>query len=175
MVRSSLDVRHLHLARDFRYIFFYQTPFIPELLIEANDFGMFTRAFYDKPMGLTNKENMTKDDLEVFKYTFSQKGMSISRAITRSHVFIVAGTTTAAVNYYRALLRYPRDPSKNQIKLPVLILWGCQDAALGEPLADASRNYCSDVQLKKFPQASHWIQQDEPEEVNKSMETFLAK
>lgn len=46
--------------------------------------------------------------------------------------------------------------------------------ALGQELADASRNYCSDVQLKKIQHASHWVQQDEPEIVNQYMESFLA-
>ena len=56
------------------YIFFYQIPFIPELLIQAADFALLRRAFLEKPMGLTNTKNMTEEDLEVFKYTFSQSG-----------------------------------------------------------------------------------------------------
>jgi len=55
-------------------MFFYQIPFIPQLLIESNDFAIFKQIFYVKPMGMVNKNNMTLDDLEVFKYTFSQKG-----------------------------------------------------------------------------------------------------
>jgi len=55
-------------------MFFHQVPFIPELLFESNDFASFNRIFYVKPMGMVNKNNMTLDDLEVFKYTFSQKG-----------------------------------------------------------------------------------------------------
>ena len=57
-----------------RYIFFYQTPFFPEWMIEANDLAICKNVFYKKPMGMTNPNNMTEDDLEVFKYTFSQKG-----------------------------------------------------------------------------------------------------
>lgn len=56
-------------------MFFYQTPWIPELLLQSNDFKMFSRVFWEKPMGLINPSNMTNDDLEVFKYTFSQKGL----------------------------------------------------------------------------------------------------
>ena len=43
-------------------------------MIQANDLAICKRVFYDKPMGMTNPSNMTADDLEVFKYTFSQKG-----------------------------------------------------------------------------------------------------
>jgi hypothetical protein len=55
-------------------MFFYQIPFIPELLFKSDDFAIFKQVFYTKPMGMINKNNMTPDDLEVFKYTFSQKG-----------------------------------------------------------------------------------------------------
>jgi hypothetical protein len=58
----------------FRYMFFFQVPIIPQLLLEANDFAMLGASFSKKPMGLINKDNMTSDDVEVFKYTFSQKG-----------------------------------------------------------------------------------------------------
>ena len=97
--------------------------------------------------------------------------MTISPYLFRSSPRI--GTVKAAVNYYRALLRYPRDDLPPEISRPVLLIWGCQDAALGEPLADASGRYCSDFQLRKLRNASHWVQQDEPDEVNASMESFL--
>jgi len=87
--------------------------------------------------------------------------------------YINIGTPTAAINYYRAIFRHQSDDLLRQITVPVLIVWGCQDGALGEELADASQNYCSDVQLKKIRDASHWVQQDAPDEVNKYMEDFL--
>ncbi len=52
-------------------------------------------------------------------------------------------------------------------------MWGCLDTALGEELADASPNYCSDVRLKKIQNASHWVQQDVPDKVHQYMEEFL--
>jgi len=149
---------HLSIAQFRRswYMFFYQIPFIPELLFQANDFSLFKQAFSTKPMGMINTNNMTSDDLEVFKYTFSQKG-----------------TPTAAMNYYRALFRYQKDELLARITVPALIVWGCQDGAIGEELADASQNYCNDVRLKKIRNASHWVQQDAPDEVNKYVEDFL--
>jgi len=82
---------------------------------------------------------------------------------------------TAAINYYRALFRYPSDKSLGRVTVPVLIVWGCQDKALGEELADGSLKYCDDGELKKIPNASHWVQQDAPDEVNKYVEAFLNK
>ncbi|UJR37562.1 hypothetical protein I4U23_030263 [Adineta vaga] len=138
------------------YMFFYQTPFIPELLFQSNDFEIFKQVFLGKPMGLINQNNLTRDDLEVFKYTFAQEG-----------------TAHAAINYYRALFRNQKEELQKRIIVPVLIVWGCQDGAIGEELADASTKYCSDVRLKKIRDASHWVQQDVPDEVNKYMEAFL--
>ncbi|CAF1022012.1 unnamed protein product [Rotaria sordida] len=151
--RNNLSLKQIRRSW---YMFFYQVPFIPELLLASDDFAILKKAFYTKPMSLINKHNMTADDLEVFTYTFSQKG-----------------TPKSAINYYRAIFRHQRDDLQVQVTVPVLIIWGCQDGALGEELADASQNYCSDVRLKKIRNASHWVQQDVPDEVNQYMEAFL--
>ena len=55
-------------------MFFYQSPLIPEMLLQSDDLAIFHQVFRKKPMGLVNKELMTDEDLEVFKYTFSQAG-----------------------------------------------------------------------------------------------------
>ncbi len=86
---------------------------------------------------------------------------------------IEIGTTKAAINYYRALFQYQSDFSRAEISAPVLVLWGCQDQALGEELADACQKYCSDIRIRKIANASHWVNQDVPEAVNKYMELFL--
>ncbi len=87
--------------------------------------------------------------------------------------FINLGTAKAAINYYRALFRNQKDELQAQITVPVLIVWGCQDGALGEELADGSLKYCNNVQLKKIRNSSHWVQQDVPDEVNEYVEAFL--
>jgi pimeloyl-ACP methyl ester carboxylesterase len=56
------------------YMFWYQSPLLPELSFQADDFAIFYRLFHKKPAGLVNKDLLTNDDIEVFKYTFSQKG-----------------------------------------------------------------------------------------------------
>jgi pimeloyl-ACP methyl ester carboxylesterase len=83
------------------------------------------------------------------------------------------GTPTAAMNYYRSIFRHRRDDLQKRVTVPVLMIWGCQDAALGEELADASQNYCSNIRLEKIQNASHWVQQDAPEETNQYMDAFL--
>jgi pimeloyl-ACP methyl ester carboxylesterase len=88
-------------------------------------------------------------------------------------VFVALGTTKSAINYYRALFQYQSDFSRAEITAPVLLLWGCADHSLGEDLADASQKYCSDIRVKKIAGASHWINQDIPDVVNKYMDIFF--
>ncbi len=71
-----------------RYMFFYQVPFVPELLFQANDFEIMKRIFTAKPMGLINTSNMTPDDLEVFIYTFAQKGNDKNHLIFIYKIFL---------------------------------------------------------------------------------------
>lgn len=52
----------------------FQCPFFPELYIQAMDFKFLETLFCNKPIGLINQKNFTYDDLEAWKYTFSQPG-----------------------------------------------------------------------------------------------------
>ncbi|CAF2105771.1 unnamed protein product [Rotaria magnacalcarata] len=138
------------------YMFFSQTPLVPETLFQADDFSVFKKAYHGKGSRLVNRNNVTDEDIDVYKYTFSQPG-----------------TTKAAVNYFRALFRYQSDFSRAEVTAPVLLLWGCQDPTLCEELADASLKYCSDLRVQKISTSSRWINQDVPDAVNKYMEVFL--
>jgi len=137
-------------------MFFYQSPFLPEMLFQSDDFGIFQELFHKKPLGMVNKDFITDDDIEVYKYTFSQKG-----------------TTKAAINYYRALFQFQSDFSRAEVSAPVLLIWGCKDRFAGEEWADISQKYCSDIRIKKIVNASHWVNQDAPDVVNKYMEIFI--
>lgn len=54
------------------YMFFFQCPFLPELLFQSDDFSIYKELFHSRSAGLVNKDLVTDDDIEVFKYTFSQ-------------------------------------------------------------------------------------------------------
>lgn len=140
------------------YMFFSQVPAIPELSLLADDLAMIDEAFRTKGVGLVHKENITDDDIEVYKYTLSQ-----------------SKTPHAAFNFYRAFHRYPTDLSRTVVIAPVLLLWGCQDPVLSEELADMSKAYCGDIRVVKIAGSSHWINQDVPAQVNRQIELFLAE
>jgi pimeloyl-ACP methyl ester carboxylesterase len=155
-------------------MFFCQTPFIPEMLFQSDDLGIVRQNFHQRPMGLMNKVLVNDDDIEVFKYTLSQRGKKpIIYFEFLQTFFIQTGTVRAAINFYRALLRYQCDFLQATITAPVLLLWGCQDRLYGEDLAESSRKYCSNIQVKKVVNSSHWVNQDIPEIVNQYMEIFL--
>ena len=60
------------------------------------------------------------------------------------------------------------------IAAPTLILWGERDLALGVELAEASVRYLSDGRLMRFPNVSHWVPAEMPEEAARLLLEHLA-
>ncbi|XP_064621053.1 epoxide hydrolase 4-like [Lineus longissimus] len=135
------------------YIMFFQLPYLPEWYMRRGDQMIFNWLFNKPPSG---REGMvTPEEIEAWKYQFSQPG-----------------AWTSAINYYRANIRTDRK-QWGKITKPTLIIWGVRDIALTELLCDGSVKYCEDVIVKKLD-ATHWVMQDKPDEVNKCMREFLA-
>ena len=62
------------------------------------------------------------------------------------------------------------------ITMPTLIIWGDRDSALEKPLAKLSSEVCKGkVTIKYVEGASHWVQMDRPDLVNKHIREFLAE
>src|SRR3954451_16818509 len=79
------------------------------------------------------------------------------------------GALTAAINYYRAMFwgMLRQRPSRfPQLTMPVLVIWGEQDVALGKELAEPNRRIVPNVRVERLPDASHWVQNDAPDRVN---------
>jgi pimeloyl-ACP methyl ester carboxylesterase len=60
-----------------------------------------------------------------------------------------------------------------RITCPTLILWGEQDQAFVKDNLDGVDEYVPDVRIKRFPDASHWLQHELPNEVNQEIDEFL--
>ena len=88
----------------------------------------------------------------------------------RSNV-IAPGAATAMLNYYRANIpRLARSARRlAPIECPTLLLWGEEDIYLSPTLATGNEALVADLTVHRFPGASHWIQQDAPDEVNRSI------
>jgi pimeloyl-ACP methyl ester carboxylesterase len=83
------------------------------------------------------------------------------------------GAMTAMLNWYRALVRLPRDEPA-RVRVPTLILWGKQDTALQSGLAEASLAFCDAGRIRWYERASHWLAHEEPDSVNVELTRFLA-
>jgi pimeloyl-ACP methyl ester carboxylesterase len=80
------------------------------------------------------------------------------------------------IHWYRAALRHPpKQPDDPRIKVPTLVIWGRRDRFLDPGLAEASLQFCDRGRLEAITNATHWVQHEEPERVNRLMLEFLAE
>jgi pimeloyl-ACP methyl ester carboxylesterase len=100
----------------------------------------------------------TKEDIEKYTEAWSQPG-----------------AMTAMLNWYRAAARYQPEIT-NDMRVPVrtLILWGVKDPALSRRMARPSLDDCADGNLVFFPDAAHWVQHEEADEINRQLLTFIS-
>ncbi len=104
------------------------------------------------------KGNYTDYDIKQYVEAYSKPGM-----------------LTAAINYYRAALRNLKAfKAKAPLPMPVLLIWGEQDKALGKELSLNTAKYCSQLEVIYDPTSGHFIQHDNPELVNKSLIDFFS-
>jgi pimeloyl-ACP methyl ester carboxylesterase len=131
------------------YMFFFQLPWVPEQAVRADDWRAFRYGFeHDARPGA-----FTPADIDRYREAWSQPGAA-----------------TATINYYRAALRRPpsrRQSSLRPINAPTLVIWGEHDRYLGSELAEPSRSDVPGLQrVVRLPDASHWVQHDEPDRVS---------
>jgi pimeloyl-ACP methyl ester carboxylesterase len=137
------------------YVFFFQLPGLPERYMAANDAAGVRRAFAGMAV---DKSRFGKDVLDVYARAAQQPG-----------------AMTAMVNYYRALLRHRDavDLGDAQVKVPTLMVWGEEDAALGLGCTVGTDQWVPRLELHRLPKVSHWVQQEAPEKVNAILEDWL--
>lgn len=133
------------------YIFFFQIPKLPELVIARNDYDFIRRTFA--------ADKVPSEEIERYVAALRKPG------VVRS-----------AVNYYRATIRRlfkGRIPKSKVIERPVLVLWGDRDRFLGKELADPPKRFVPDQRVEHFPDASHWLQLDARDGVNARLLEFF--
>ncbi|MBD2200222.1 MULTISPECIES: alpha/beta fold hydrolase [Calothrix] len=136
------------------YIFFFQLPWLPELLIKSSDYAAIERAF--KVMAV-DKSTFTQNDIDAYKNAAAKPG-----------------ALTASLNYYRNALRQRIFKSNwGILTVPTLMIWGENDTALGKELTYGTETYVQDLQIKYIAHCSHWVQQEQSKLVNHYMRDFL--
>ncbi len=72
--------------------------------------GLLDLAAFDKIFGdLKNKERVSEEDLEAYKFTYKDKGTLKNESAFScfKNLPFLAGSFTGPINYYRALLQMP--------------------------------------------------------------------
>jgi epoxide hydrolase 4 len=138
------------------YVFFFQIPRLPEEVIRAGDFALLRSVFRSDQV---RPGAFTAEDIE--RYV---------GAIARP------GALTATLNYYRALLRNPRETRAllRRVEASVLVIWGERDRFLSRRLAEPPPLWVPNLlRVERLPNASHWVAEDSPREVNTLLLDFL--
>jgi pimeloyl-ACP methyl ester carboxylesterase len=151
-------LRELPHARQFLrswYMFFFQLPWLPEALLRFQDFGMLGLSFRARRRHV---QAFTRQDVRRYKAALAKPG-----------------ALSAAINYYRAAFRYRRDAEKvfRPVRGPALVIWGDRDSYLNPHVLDGLPQWAPDARLVRIPHASHWVQNDAPEAVNRLLIQFL--
>ncbi len=137
------------------YMAFFQIPRLPERLLLARDARAIRRAF----------SGMAKDKSRFPDAVLDRYAADAQRP----------GAMTGMINWYRAAARHPdfmREPWA-RIEIPTLVIWGEADAALGLETLEGTEAHVADLQIKRLPGVSHWVQQEAPEAVNALLVDWL--
>jgi pimeloyl-ACP methyl ester carboxylesterase len=145
------------------YTLFFQLPWIPEVLLGANNAKAIPRIIRNSAI---QKEKFTKEDFDYF-----------CRAATQPNAL------HSSINYYRAIgrsLLKPQWLNKNglndwpKIQAPTLLLWGQKDSFLGNELTEGMEElFTNSFKLQLIPDCGHWVQQEKADLVNQYLKEFL--
>lgn len=141
------------------YVFFFQIPFFVEWILRKENYRNLVRTI----VGSGRKSTFSRENIEEYRKAWSQPG-----------------ALSAMLNWYRSIVRgslknvlRKKQPSERRVRVRTLLLWGKNDAALSHQMAQPSIEMCDDGKLIFFEKATHWVQHDEADEVNKNLIQFL--
>lgn len=152
------ELRTLEQLRKSWYIFFFQLPWLPEYVLSrnrANAIGSMLRG------SALQKTAFERDITAKYQQAMSKPG-----------------AMTAALNYYRQMFRRPpapATPKNSHVSAPTLLIWGEQDIALGLNLTTGLEGWVPNLTIKRLPDSGHWVQQEQPDQVNQLMLEFLSE
>lgn len=137
------------------YVFFFQIPRLPEKALSARDFAVLRNGFRRNP---ARPGAISAEDAERYVEAMARPG-----------------ALKAAINYYRALFRYPSETRAllKEVETPTLVIWGEKDVFLSSELAEPSPLWVPNLRTERLPDASHWVAEDRPERVNALLLDFL--
>ncbi len=144
------------------YMFFFQLPILPERMLTANGGQGAVRAL--RAMAV-DRAHFGREELEPFAAAVRKPGRA-----------------TAMINWYRSAvragLRAGRKglPPGGTITVPTLLIWAMQDTALGyDDVVPGVERYVPGIEIQKIEGCGHFVQQEQPEQVNARLIEFLKR
>jgi len=134
------------------YVGFFQLPSMPELALRAGDYWVLRRVLRRS----SRVGAFTADDFRAYRAAWAQPG-----------------ALGAMLNWYRALRHDAGREASTPIRTPVRVIWGDRDAFLDRGLAEAGLALCERGEIFHLPDATHWVQHERPDEVNRLLINFL--
>ena len=133
------------------YVLFFQLPWLPEFALRLDDFALLRRLF-------EAEARFGHDEVERYVEAYADRRLP-----------------TAAVNYYRAAFREGHAWLRRvrRIGAPTLLIWGERDRYLVPALTRGLDPWVPNLRVERLPDATHWVQHDEPERVNRLLIEFL--
>ncbi len=156
LMQQAMTTNPRQMARSV-YMALFQLPLLPEALLRAGDYALLAWMM----RGTTTSSNAFDDEtIEMYKDAASKPG-----------------ALTAALNWYRGLFRdgdmFRLAHQSARVDVPTLMVWGQQDPALGVELTHGTESLVSNLRLEYVPDASHWVQEEQPELVSRYLLEFL--
>jgi epoxide hydrolase 4 len=127
------ELRTLKQLRKSWYMFFFQLPWLPEYWLSrnnANEVGRMLRG------AAAQKTAFPREFTAIYQQMMQRPG-----------------TMTAAINYYRQLLRHGphfMTGGKYHVTVPTLLIWGEQDPALGVEMTTGLEHWVDDLQVRRI-------------------------
>ncbi|MBN3293683.1 BRDT protein, partial [Polypterus senegalus] len=180
-------LRHPSQLKKSSYFFFFQLPRLPELMLSINDFKAIKYLFTSHTTGIGRKGcRLTSGDVEAYLYVFSQPGALTGPLNYYRNVFSLIDISPClsfrvskfypniSKNFGKRIFALFLPLNQQDVKSPVLLLWGERDAFLEQEMAENSKLYIKNhFRINMISGASHWLQQDQPDIVNTLIWTFL--
>jgi pimeloyl-ACP methyl ester carboxylesterase len=137
------------------YVGFFQLPWLPQLVLSAGNYRVVRDMFARLP---AQKNAFGDEDIARYIACLSQPG-----------------ALNAALDYYREnMMSGGMQLARSaRTEAPTLVIWGMQDPALGSFLLHGLERFAPRLRIHCIQQASHWVQNEAPDEVNRVMLQFL--
>lgn len=134
--RETLRSSPRQIARSW-YVWFYQLPRLPEWTLRRNEMDNMVASLEVT----SNPGTFDEETIDCYRAAWEHTGIR------------------PRIHWYRAFRRSDRPP-RDKVPQPTLVCWGEGDIALLSSMATQSIEYCEDGELRRFPDASHWVHHD---------------